>query len=147
MDLLSHYDKKIWSRVRRGPDCAGGRPAVNYQASVLLPRQAVEAWEPSNRPTLCLPGNEVSHFFHDNPLFCYVYIYIYIKRLEVFTAMEIRTVLFGYDITAGSWVQTFRRKILTISSSWLFNDAVSCETTQNEMTGLMNDESESICKN
>jgi hypothetical protein len=61
--------------------------------------------------------------------------------------METRSVLFGYHSRAGSWVQTFRREILTISLSWLFNDAVSNGTIQLETTGLMNDESESICKN
>jgi hypothetical protein len=36
------------------------RPAVNYQTSLLLPRQAVGACEPSNRTMLCLPENKVS---------------------------------------------------------------------------------------
>jgi hypothetical protein len=126
-------NKRLGTRIRTkknvvmcpaGPGLCWGRPAVNYQTILLFPRQAVEAWEPSNRAMLCLPGNKVSLTSSTTILSSAVY---------VFTAMEIRTMLFGYDITAGSWVRTFRRKILTISLR--LNDAVRNETIQREMTG------------
>lgn len=45
-------------------DIPGARTVLGKTSSKLpgqptLTKQAVEAWEPSNRPMLCLPGNKV----------------------------------------------------------------------------------------